>query len=135
MHDASGVRDFLWLCSAKKQSIPSIEVFSVPLVTSEKCHHRRFGVSGRSPDWSFWNWRMRADGNDKTFPVRPAIDWQTEGSDWSWVSKGQRTFPYGWTSDPFSYPARLQFFPMVDTINKAAPIVCFSPIVISAQDN
>jgi hypothetical protein len=45
-------------------------------------------VSGRSPDWSFWNWRLRADGNDKTFPVRPAIDWQTEGSDWSWVSKG-----------------------------------------------
>ena len=47
-----------------------------------------FGVSGQSPDPAFGNWRPRADGNDKTFPVRHAIDWQTEGSSRSWVAKG-----------------------------------------------
>lgn len=38
---------------------------------------RRFGDRGQLPG-----------GGHKTFPVRLAIDWQTEGRNRSWVSKG-----------------------------------------------
>ena len=48
----------------------SVKVGIFALLIDQAKRYGMFGVSGQIPDQPFGNWRPRADGNDKTFPVR-----------------------------------------------------------------